>query len=245
MLYLFLSFINFMTKPVLHHLGIIMDGNRRWAKRRGLPTLIGHKKGYGKILKAGDWCLERGIKVLTVFAFSTENWDRSKEEVSYLMNLLREGLRRDIQVMHEKGIKVQILGRLHQLDKDLQKECQLAMELTKNNKKATLNIALNYGGQPEIADAVNQVIKSKLKKVDEKSLGKFMYDPNMPPLDLIIRTSGEQRISGFMLWHAAYSEFYFPQVCWPGFTEKDLDKALEDFSKRHRRFGGNEKKKSK
>ena len=231
-----------MEKAVLNHLAIIMDGNRRWAKKRGLPTLIGHKKGYDKILKVGDWCLDRSIKVLTVFAFSTENWNRSQEEVSYLMNLLKEGLRRDVKTMHQKGIKVRILGRLNQLSKDLQKECRQAMALTKNNKKATLNIALNYGGQLEIVDAVNRAIKAKVRSVTEKVLQKFMYDPKMPPPDLIIRTSGEQRLSGFLLWHSAYSEFYFPKVCWPGFGEKDLDAALKDYAGRHRRFGGNEQK---
>ena len=193
------------------------------------------------MLKVGDWCVERGIKVLTVFAFSTENWDRSKKEVSYLMNLLRTALERDLMTWHKKGIKVQVLGRLHQLPKDLQKACKNAMKLTKNNTTATFNIAISYGGQPEIADAVNKVIKAKVKKVTEKSFAKYLYDPKMPPLDLIIRTSGEQRISGFMLWHASYSEFYFPTVCWPAFSEKDLDKALHEYKNRNRRFGGNEK----
>lgn len=226
-----------MKKPVLQHLAIIMDGNRRWAKKRGLPSLYGHKKGYDKILKVGDWCLERGIKVLTVFAFSTENWNRSKEEVGYLMNLLKTGLTNDIKTMHQKGIRVRMLGRLNELPKDLQELCRQSMELTKNNTKATLNIALNYGGQPEIVDAVNCVIKSGASQVDEQTFAKYLYDPKMPPPDLIIRTSGEQRTSGFLLWHAAYSELYFTKVLWPAFSAKDLDQALEDYSARQRRFG--------
>ncbi len=227
-----------MAEPILKHLGIIMDGNRRWAKKRGLPTLLGHKKGYSKVLKVGDWCLDRGIKVLTVWAFSTENWDRSKKEVSYLMDLLRTGLMKDVQDMHKKGIKVQILGRLRQLPKDLQKACKDAMELTKNNQKAILNIAMNYGGKPEIVDAVNMMIKDKVKKVTQATFQKYLYDPKMPPVDLIIRPSGENRTSGFLMWESVYSEFYFPKVCWPSFTEKDLDEALVDYQKRGRRFGG-------
>ncbi|MDP2586693.1 MAG: polyprenyl diphosphate synthase [Candidatus Komeilibacteria bacterium] len=226
-----------MNEPILKHLAIIMDGNRRWAKKRGLPSLFGHQRGYEKILKVGDWCLERGIKVLTVFAFSTENWNRSKEEVGYLMNLLKTGLTKDIKIMHQKGIRVKMIGRLTQLPKDLQKLCYDSMELTKNNTKATLNIALNYGGQPEIVDAVNQAIASGVKKVDEQSFAKFMYDPAMPLPDLIIRTSGEQRLSGFLLWHSVYSEMYFTKVLWPAFSEHELDKALEDFASRQRRYG--------
>lgn len=229
----------FMSRPVLKHLAIIMDGNRRWAKKRGLPTLFGHKKGYGKILKVGDWCLDRGIKVLTVFAFSTENWNRSKEEVAYLFNLLRVGLGKDVETMHKKGIKVQILGRLYELPKDLQDACKKAMKLTEKNIKATLNILINYGGQPEIIDAVNKLIKEKIKKVTPEVLEKFLYDPGMPPPDLIIRTSGEYRTSGFLLWESAYSELYFCQKAWPAFAESDLDIALTEYQNRNRRFGGN------
>lgn len=227
-----------MSKPILKHLGIIMDGNRRWAKKRGLPALLGHKKGYDKILKVGNWCLERNIEVLTVWAFSTENWKRSKKEVSYLMNLLRKGLERDVRNMHKKGIKIQILGRLKELPKDLQKICQETMKLTKNNKKAILNIAMNYGGQAEILDAVNQIIKDKVKKATPQTIQKYLYDPKMLAPDLIIRTSGEQRTSGFLLWEAAYSELYFPKVCWPAFSEKHLDEALVEYQKRQRKFGG-------
>lgn len=226
-----------MKKPILHHLGIIMDGNRRWAKKRGLPAFFGHKKGYDKVLKVGDWCLERGIKVLTVFAFSTENWDRSKKEIDYLMNLLRQGLTRDIKSMHQKGIKVQIIGRLGQLPKNLQTVCHEAVELTKNNTKGILNIALNYGGRAEIVDGINKIIKDKFSQVTEQSFQNYLYDPKMPPADLIIRTSGEQRISGFLLWQSAYSEFYFTKTFWPDFSAADLDEALADYAGRQRRFG--------
>lgn len=227
-----------MSKPILHHLGIIMDGNRRWARRRGLPTLYGHKKGYDKVLKVGDWCLEREIKVLTVWAFSTENWNRSKREVAYLMNLLKKALKTEVKILHKKNVKVQILGRLKQLPKGLQEACQEAMKLTKNNTRAILNIAINYGGQSEIIDAVNKMIKDKVKKVTPQLIQNYLYDPKMPSPDLIIRTSGEQRISGFLLWEAPYSELYFCKKHWPAFTERDLDEALADYQMRHRRFGG-------
>lgn len=216
-----------------------MDGNRRWAKKRGLPTLYGHKKGYDKVLKVGDWCLDRGIEVLTVWAFSTENWNRSKKEVGYLMNLLKKGLRNEIKSFHKKNVKVQILGRLSQLPQDLQKACQEVMELTKNNTRAILNIAINYGGQAEIIDAVNNIIKDKVKKVTPTVFQKYLYDPKMPLPDLIIRTSNEYRTSGFLLWEAPYSELYFCNNPWPAFSEKDLDTALADYQKRQRRFGGN------
>ncbi len=228
-----------MKKSKIKHLGIIMDGNRRWARQRGLPTLIGHKRGYNKVLKIGDWCLDRGVKILTLWAFSTENWDRSKAEVNYLMKLLEQAFTKDLQTFHKRGIKVQVLGRLHQLPKKLEKACYSAMELTKNNNKGILNVALNYGGQAEIIDAINKFIKAGIKKVTPEVFQKYLYDPKMPPPDLVIRTSGELRTSGFLLWEAAYSELYFTKKCWPAFTEKDLDKAFEEFNRRQRRFGGN------
>jgi len=198
-----------MNKPILKHLGIIMDGNRRWAKKRGLPSLIGHQQGYAKVLKVGDWCLKRGIEVLTVWAFSTENWKRSKIEVSYLMNLLKQSLANNIKSFNQKGIRVQILGRLNELPKDLQVVCSQTVKLTANNKKAILNIAINYGGQSEILDAINKIIKSGLKSITLNNFQHYLYDPKMPKPDLIIRTAGELRTSGFLLWEAAYSELYF------------------------------------
>jgi len=216
-----------------------MDGNRRWAKKRALPSLIGHKKGYEKILKVGDWCLEREIKVLTVWGFSTENWNRSKKEVSYLMDLMLEAVQTQTEKLHKKNIKMQILGRLHQLPLKLQQACDRAMKLTADNTKATLNLAINYGGQAEIIDAVNKALAHKVKEVTPEIFQQYLYDPQMPFPDLIIRTSGEQRTSGFLLWESAYSELYFCQNHWPDFSEKDLDQALADYQQRQRRFGGN------
>jgi len=228
-----------MKKAEIKHLGLILDGNRRWARKRGLSTLLGHKKGLEKVLKIGDWCFDRGIQVLTVWAFSTENWKRSKKEVGYLMKLIRQALQKEFLAFHKKGIRIQVLGRLKQLPEELQAACQEAMALTKSNTKAVLNIAVNYGGQAEIIDAVNRIIKGKVKKVTPESFQKYLYDPQMPPADLIIRTSGEQRTSGFLLWESAYSELYFVKHCLPDFNERDLDQALEAYRKRQRRFGGN------
>lgn len=228
-----------MSQPIIQHLGIIMDGNRRWAKNHKLPTVSGHQHGYNTVLKVGDWCFKRNIKILTVWAFSTENWKRKRQEVSFLMKLLKKGLTTEINKLHQKNVKVRILGRLNELSPDLQTACRSAMEKTKNNTGGILNIALNYGGQAEIIDAVNLIIKNKINKVDEKIFQKYLYDSAMPAPDLIIRTSGELRTSGFLLWHAAYSELYFCKKYWPEFSEQDLVDALEDYQNRARRFGGN------
>jgi len=228
-----------MTKTKIKHLGFIMDGNRRWAKKRGLPSLMGHKKGYQIALKIGEACLDRGIEMVTFWAFSTENWKRSKTEVSYLMKLLKQALSDDIKELVDKNIRLRVIGRLNDLPKDLQEAAREAMELTKNNTRGNLNLAISYGGQAEIVDGINKLIKEGVKKVTPESFAEYLYDPQMPAPDLIIRTSGEARTSGFLLWHSAYSELYFTQTPWPAFSEKDLNLALEDFAKRQRRFGGN------
>ncbi len=226
-----------MTNSKITHLGIIMDGNRRWAKKHGLIPLLGHKKGYETFLKVSDWCLVRGIKILTVWGFSTENWKRTKKEVNYLMDLARYALKKDVIKIHKKGVKMQFLGRLDELPKDLQKLINDAKELTKDNTKGILNTALNYGGQAEIIDAINHLIKDKVSKITPDIFQKYLYVPKMPPPNLIIRTSGEQRTSGFLLWQSPYSELYFSKALWPDFSEKDLDEALADFQRRQRRFG--------
>ncbi|MDZ7798158.1 MAG: isoprenyl transferase [Patescibacteria group bacterium] len=222
------------------HIGIIMDGNRRWARSRGLPTLQGHKKGYDKVLKVGDWCLEEGVKILSVYAFSTENWNRSKKEVGYLMKLLKRGLETDIRKLHKKNIKVQVLGRIKELSQDLQKAIKDTMELTKNNTKGVLNICINYGGRAEIIDAIKEMIKDKISpiQVTKKLVANYLYTKAQPDPDLIIRTSGEQRLSNFLTWQASYSELYFIKKHWPAFNRKDLQKAIKEYSNRQRRFGG-------
>lgn len=227
-------------KKIPQHLGIILDGNRRWARQRGLPTLQGHSRGYGRVKKVGDWCLARGIKYLTVWAFSTENWDRSKKEVTYLMRLMKNALSKDIYEFHEKGIKVKIIGRRHGLAKDLIKVIDDAEELTKNNKKGQLNIAFNHGGRAEIIDGIKRMLKDGIRpdKVNEGLISSYVDTAGLPPLDYIIRTSGELRLSGFMLWLSPYAELYFCPKMWPAFSERDLDDALAEYARRNRRFGG-------
>lgn len=223
------------------HIGIIMDGNRRWAKKHGLPTFEGHRRGYNKVKEVGDWCLERGIKILTVYAFSIENWNRSKEEVSYLMMLLKRFATREVDYFVKKNAKIKFRGRINELADDLKEAIGNIEEKTKDNTKATLNIALNYGGRAEIVDAVKEIIKQKIpaEKIDEKLVSGFLYMKDLPDPDFIIRTSGEQRLSGFLLWQSSYAELYFCKTHWPAFSEKDLDEALADFANRQRRFGGN------
>lgn len=224
----------------LKHLAIIMDGNRRWARKKGLPILEGHRKGLEVFQKVGQWCLDRDIEILTVWAFSTENWKRSRKEVGYLMNLFRKALTEKIKELHTKGIRLKVLGRRKDLPQDLQKKIAYAEKLTQNNKRGLLNLAINYGGRAEIVDAIKKIIRKKIppQKITQELIDKFLYTAFLPEPDLIIRTSGEKRLSGFLIWQAAYSELYFCPKYWPDFTEKDLDKAIRDFYKRKRRFGG-------
>jgi len=222
------------------HLGIIVDGNRRWAKKKGLLSLEGHRKGLNNVQKIGDYCTKRGIKILTLYTFSTENWKRSKKEVSYLMKLLKESLnKKNIQKLHKKKIKLQIIGQKERLPQALQKRIKEAEKLTKNNKERILNLAVSYGGRPEIIQAVKNIIKKKIpaNKITEELINKNLWTAGLPYPDLIIRTGGAQRLSNFLTWQTAYSEFYFTKKSWPEFTEKDLNKALLDYSHRQRRFG--------
>lgn len=216
-----------------------MDGNRRWARERGLPTLEGHRRGYANMKKVLQMCMDRGVKIVTVFAFSTENWNRSKREVSYLMNLFSQAVKNELADFQKKNVRLRILGRLSGLPKKLQEQLQHAMETTKTNTGAVLNMALNYGGRAEIVDAAQRILRSGVNpaKLDEAAFARFLYAGDAPDPDLIVRTSGEQRTSGFLLWEAAYAELYFTPTKWPAFSEKDLDKALEDFSMRKRNFG--------
>ncbi len=222
------------------HLGIIVDGNRRWAKKKGLLSLEGHRKGLNNVQKIGDYCTKRGIKILTLYTFSTENWKRSKKEVSYLMKLLKESLnKKNIQKLHKKKIKLQIIGQKERLPQALQKRIKEAEKLTKNNKERILNLAVSYGGRPEIIQAVKNIIKKKIpaNKITEELINKNLWTAGLPYPDLIIRTGGAKRLSNFLTWQTAYSEFYFTKKSWPEFTEKDLNKALLDYSHRQRRFG--------
>ncbi len=218
-----------------------MDGNRRWARAHGLPTLAGHKRGYDKMLQAGEWCLERGVKVLTLYAFSTENWNRSKREVAYLMRLLKLALTREVATLNRRNIKLKVVGRLSGLSRDLQDAAQSAMAATEHNTRGILNIAINYGGRAELVDAVKRIVREKVApaQVTEQLIERNLYTDGLPDPDLIIRTSGEQRLSGFLTWQSVYSELFFTPKSWPEFSERILDEALDWFSNRGRRFGGN------
>jgi len=224
-------------KKIPYHLGIIVDGNRRWARERGLPAFEGHRQGLEKVKKAVVWVKNRGIKILTLFVFSTENWKRSKTEVDFLMRLLGQAFnKKNIQSIHREGIKIRIIGQRERLPKNLQKTIKDIEELTENNKGMVLNFALSYGGRAEITEAIKKLIGKKIssEKITEDVISQNLWTSD---LDLIIRTGKEQRISNFLIWQAAYSELYFCKKYWPAFTEKDLDEVLADFAQRQRRFG--------
>lgn len=221
------------------HIAIIMDGNRRWAKGKGLPIKLGHKNGAESLRKIVEYSKEIGIKFLTVYAFSTENWKRSKEEVDDLMNLLREYLGKIEQDIDGKNIKARVIGDITRLAVDIQEKIKKLEKKTEDCTSLTFQIALNYGGREEIVNAVNNIIKDNVNEVDEKLFENYLYTVNAPDPDLIIRTAGEKRISGFLLWQCAYAEFVWTDVLWPDFKEKDLDLAINEFNKRVRKFGAN------
>ncbi len=225
----------------INHLGIIMDGNRRWAKENGLNSYKGHQKGYEKLKEVGEWCLQKGIKQLTVYAFSTENWNRSKEEVEYLMKFLSKVLKEEIERFNREGIKIRIIGSKEKLSKKLQEDINQIQEKTKNNTKGALNLCFNYGGRLEIVEAVRKIVEKgyKAKDITEELITKNTWMGENKDPELIIRTSGEQRLSGFLTWQSVYSEFYFTNCHWPEFSEEDLDSAIEEYNRRTRRFGGN------
>ena len=222
------------------HIGIIMDGNRRWARKNGLAAFTkGHKRGAEKVKDVLKWCKARGIRILTFYAFSSENWQRSKREVDFLMNLFQTVLSKKIGNIHKEGIKFRVIGRRELLPQALQKLIEEAELLTKDNQRGILNLAVSYGGREEIIEAVRRIIKDGISPGDvtEKKFESYLYTAGLPDPNLIIRTSGEQRTSGFLLWQSAYSEWYFCQKYWPDFLESDLDEALEEYGRRQRRFG--------
>jgi len=227
-------------KSVPGHIACVMDGNGRWAQQQGLPRIEGHKQGEHALFEAVEGALELGVKWLTVYAFSTENWRRPADEVKFLINFNEDILLRRQQELHERGVKIKFVGRRDwRVPKRLIKRMDEASELTKNNTKLVFTIAFNYGGHAEIVDAVKQLIDDGVPadKVNEKAIAKRLYDPSMPPVDLMVRTSGEYRISNFLLWELAYSELYFTDTLWPDFTRRHLTEAVADFQNRARRFG--------
>ncbi|MBU2545477.1 di-trans,poly-cis-decaprenylcistransferase [Patescibacteria group bacterium] len=223
-----------------NHLGIIIDGNRRWAKKKGLPSFYGHKKGLDNVKKILDHCLDRGVKILTLYAFSSENWNRTKKEIEYLMKLFGETLNnKNIKDLNERNVRLRVIGQKEKLPQILQDLIMKAEKETKNNKKGIINLAISYGGRPEIVQAVRSIIEKKIpaNKVTEDTINNNLWTSGMPYPDLIIRTGGEHRLSNFLTWQSAYSEFYFLKKFWPEFTEKDIDKAFQEYNTRHRRFG--------
>ena len=223
----------------LKHLAIIMDGNRRWAKEHGKPAALGHQEGYKRFKEIGDLCREKGIKTVTVYAFSTENWKRDEEEVNDLMNLLSFALNQEISRLDKQNVRVKIIGRRDDLSRDLQDSIARAEEQTKENDGGDLNIAISYGGREEITNAVKKIAASGLapESITEEIVEKNLYTCGQEDPDLLIRCGGQNRLSNFMLWQSAYTEIYFTDVLWPDFDEKELDKALEFFDKTKRNFG--------
>jgi undecaprenyl diphosphate synthase len=220
------------------HISIIMDGNRRWAKKKLLPTLIGYKKGAKTLKNILKYCRTLDIRFLTIYAFSSENWQRPKQEVAELMRLLKEYLRQDASELNEANIKVKIIGDRAAFDSEIQKGIDDIEALTATNKGMTLNIALNYGARNEIINAVQQILDDKnIIKIDEDIFAKYLYNSEMPDPDLLIRTGGDKRISNFLLWQLAYTELYFTETLWPAFNKKAFETAINDYIKRERRYG--------
>ena len=232
------------TIAIPAHVAIIMDGNGRWAKERGLPRLAGHRAGTQNLRPIIRAAAKLGIKHLTFYAFSTENWARPQEEVSGLMELLAEFLESEIQELHKEGARLLHIGHLEGLGSVLQKKVEDAIELTKNNTKIDVILAFNYGGRDEIVNAVKKLIQAgtPADEVDIQSLSEAMFTAGTPDPDIVIRTSGEQRTSNFLVWQSVYSEWFFPKTFWPDFNEADLLQIIKDFNKRDRRFGGLSKK---
>ena len=223
----------------LQHIAIIMDGNRRWAKEKLLPSAMGHQKGVDSLRSTMRLFDEFGIKYLTVYAFSTENWNRKKEEVEFLMGLLAKTLLNELDDMHRENVKIRFLGDISQLNKNLIKIVNDAQEKTKNNTGVNLNIAFNYGARNEIVHAMQSIIKEGIapEQISEETISKHLYTKDIPDPDLLIRTGGEKRISNYLLWQLAYSEIYVTDTYWPEFDRKELSKAIVEFEKRNRRFG--------
>jgi undecaprenyl diphosphate synthase len=225
------------------HIAIIMDGNARFAKSKSLPIKIGHKMGANNVQKITDNCIEIGVKYLTIYAFSSENWNRPQEEVKYLMDLLYDYLSKESAELMNRGIKITVSGNLNNVEERLKEKIRQVEELSKNNSKLTLNVAFSYGARQEIVDAVKKIavaVKNQeiiIDNIDEDLFKKNLYHPEIPDPDLLIRTAGDLRISNFLLWQIAYTELYFSEKFWPEFNKSELLKAINNFNKRERRYG--------
>jgi undecaprenyl diphosphate synthase len=221
------------------HIAIVMDGNGRWALARGLPRLAGHRAGTENLRRIIEACIEFGIRYLTIYAFSTENWGRPKEEVEGLMKIFEDVIDRELQELRDQGVQLRHIGRLDRLDPAFRQKVIHALEYTRHNTRLVLNIAFNYGGRDEIVNAIQHLIKDGVKadEITEARVNQYLFTAGVPDPDLIIRTSGELRGSNFLIWQGAYSEWYFPPVYWPDFDKEQLRLALEEYSHRERRYG--------
>jgi undecaprenyl diphosphate synthase len=232
------------TKPDLpekvpQHIAIIMDGNGRWAKQRGLPRLAGHRAGTDNLRRIIEACVEFGVKYLTIYAFSTENWGRPEDEVSGLMSIFDEVFERELAELHKQGAQLRHIGRLEGVRESLREKVRKGMEMTRNNNRLVLNVAFNYGGRDEIVHAIQAMLKDGVDpdKVNEELVSHYLYTADSPDPDLVIRTSGEKRISNFLVWQAAYAEWVFPDTLWPDFGREELLAAIQEFGRRERRYG--------
>jgi len=225
--------------PGVRHLAIIMDGNGRWANKRHLPRIAGHKAGVNALRRVLECAVDERIEMLSVYAFSTENWGRPRTEVEGLMRLFWETIRTDIEKLHREGVRLRHLGRLQDLSPDIQKAVQDSVDLTRNNTRIGLNVCFNYGGRAELVDAVRQIIADgrNLETITEELISSYLYTRDLPDPDMVIRTAGEMRVSNFLLWQSAYSEYYATPTLWPDFGREDLRAALDSFYQRQRRFG--------
>ncbi len=227
----------------LQHIAIIMDGNGRWAAKRGMPRSFGHKKGAERVKEVVQAAGELGVKYLTLYAFSTENWQRSPDEVNDLMDLLRQYLKSELSELQKNGVRIVFIGEREMLPADIRSSMRRLEDDTKNNAKMTVCIALSYGSRQEILQAVRKIATLakrgdiKPEEIDDKMFSDMLYTQEIPDPDLVIRTSGEQRLSNYLLWQVAYAEFYFSEVLWPDFDRAELEKIIENFNKRERRYG--------
>jgi undecaprenyl diphosphate synthase len=231
---------NSIKKPSIPaHVAIIMDGNGRWAKQRGLPRLAGHQAGTENLRRTIRACVELGIRYLSIYAFSTENWGRPKEEVEGLLRILESVIEKELNELHKEGVQLRHIGRLEKLPEALRKKVENAIELTRDNSTLTVVVAFNYGGRDEIVYAVEKMIKEGIKvdDVSEALISQHLFTAGIPDPDLIIRTSGEMRLSNFLIWQAAYSEYYVTPAYWPDFDKSELQKAIDAYCQRSRRFG--------
>ncbi len=231
--------LNIPAEKIPRHVAIIMDGNGRWAISRGLPRLAGHKAGTENLRRIIRATVEFGIKYLTIYAFSTENWGRPTEEVQGLMGILQDVIDRELNELHQEGVQLRHIGRLERLDPKIQAKVLKAIDLTKNNDKLVLNIAWNYGGRDEIVCAIQKIIRDGIPPEDitDELVSRYMFTAGVPDPDLVIRTSGELRVSNFLIWQVAYSEWYVTPTYWPDFDREEYRRALETYANRERRFG--------